>query len=133
MGERGAEIGAVDVDAFEFRQIDFFTARAKHLEAGDSQGVAQAYWQDLLAVAQRSGAVAVHSIQELLVHFGQAGGSLDVPRVDKAVEVRRLLVELEEAERVRRRRGNLRLVSKVLFLGRVEAGDHLDAGSKEQD
>ena len=62
---------AIDVDLSEFGKVNLFAARAKDLEAGCLQDVAETHWQHLLLVAECSGAEAVNPGQILLVNFSK--------------------------------------------------------------
>ena len=88
MREAGSEAGAIDVDLARLGQVDFFAAWAEILEAASLQRIAQTNRDDFLAVAKSARACAVYTIQKLLVDFGQAAGTQNVPCMNQTVKVR---------------------------------------------
>lgn len=65
--ERGAEVRSVDVDLSKFGKIDFFTSRAKDLEARSFKCVGEANGQDFLFVAKCTRAETVCASKILLI------------------------------------------------------------------
>lgn len=78
MREAGPEIGAINVDLANFRQINLFAAGAKCFEARCAESVTQSNRQHLLSVAQGTGTGTEDSPEVLLIHLSKPSWGQDV-------------------------------------------------------
>lgn len=94
MREASTEGSSIDVDLSSLGHIDLLAPRAIVFESRDLECIAQADRQDLLTVAKCTRASAVDAAQKLLVDLGQPSWGKDVARMQHAVEIRGVLVQL---------------------------------------
>ena len=95
--EASAEASPINIDLACLGQIDLLASRAEVLKPAGLERVTEADRQDFLAVTEGTWARTIHSIQILLVHFGEAARCQDETSVDHTVQVGGLLIELKEA------------------------------------
>ena len=114
--EARTESCSINVDLSCLGHVDFLAAGTEVLEARSLERITHTDWQDLLAVAQSSWTSAEDTAQEFLIDFGQATWGENVTRMDHAIQIRCLLVELEEC-----------FIVEVIVVGLLWGKDHSDA------
>jgi len=96
MWETCAEEGAIDVHHSELGNINFLTPRAVKFKSGYLQAVTESDGQNFLTIAKSAWASAIQAREKFVVNFSSAASRVNVPRVNKAIHVTCLLVELQE-------------------------------------
>jgi len=116
LGEAGAEASSIDIDLTSFGKVDLLASWTEVLEARGAKGVAEANGENFLAITKCSRTCSIGAIEEFLVDFRESLGIENEAGVDHSVQVRRLLVELEES-----------FVVKIVFVWLLWRQDHPEA------
>ena len=93
VGEGTAEVGAVDVRALLFRDVDLLATRTVDLHPRGADFLAHSHRQNMLPLAENSRTDAEHSLLVLILHNRESFRRGDVPGVDEAVNIGGLLID----------------------------------------
>mmetsp|Transcript_11161 Transcript_11161/g.15026 ORF Transcript_11161/g.15026 Transcript_11161/m.15026 type:complete len:80 (+) Transcript_11161:384-623(+) len=74
MGEAGPEVGSIDIELFLAWQVDINAARAVNLHTRCRQLLRHSDWQNVLSLAEHSGAGAKSTLLVLIAHFVEPVG-----------------------------------------------------------